>query len=211
MGEMDKLRKESCIDSMQLNWEPATMENDKTEIEFNEEINNEKNVLSFKNQLEIVSNHSEPNLRSDPIMKKDSFKRRNRLLKLENFELNDSINDGGDGDEYQCIKVEDRKEWNNPELLEDPENSLKEENDDDSMPMIDENTDPRSPFDQNLNDVNLKCDKCSYTTTRNFHLERHAKEVHEKIQNYACEECGVTFSRKDSLRRHAKNKHNNGI
>ena len=52
-----------------------------------------------------------------------------------------------------------------------------------------------------------KGDKCDYTTAKPFTLQRHQKQVHDKIKDYICDKCDYKFSTNGHLQRHIKMVH----
>ncbi|XP_046387686.1 transcriptional repressor CTCFL-like [Ischnura elegans] len=52
-----------------------------------------------------------------------------------------------------------------------------------------------------------QCEKCSYTTWRKEHFERHQRDVHSELRPFLCDTCGKAFKRADALRQHRVSRH----
>ena len=52
----------------------------------------------------------------------------------------------------------------------------------------------------------FKCDQCTWSTSEEYRMKEHIKEVHDK-KSYECAKCGYAASRKDKLVRHIKEVH----
>ena len=77
------------------------------------------------------------------------------------------------------------------------------------------NTDHRASLEKHTKDVHDKikdliCRQCGYATSRSGTLKRHIKVVHDHIRDFACQDCGREFSDVRCLREHAVKAHNYG-
>ena len=54
---------------------------------------------------------------------------------------------------------------------------------------------------------NHKCDKCDYKCSNAVNLQRHKKQVHDKIKDQSCDKCDFKFSRAGHLQQHIKAVH----
>lgn len=53
----------------------------------------------------------------------------------------------------------------------------------------------------------VKCKSCDFTCTSNSELKRHVKSVHDKIKDFVCSHCDFTSSTKGDLKQHIKSVH----
>ena len=53
-----------------------------------------------------------------------------------------------------------------------------------------------------------KCPQCTYETSYYGSMNRHIREVHDKVRNHKCDECGFATSQKGNLRAHLASVHN---
>ena len=54
---------------------------------------------------------------------------------------------------------------------------------------------------------NHKCDKCDFKCSNGSDLQRHKKQVHDKIKDQSCDKCDFKFSRAGHLQQHIKAVH----
>ena len=62
----------------------------------------------------------------------------------------------------------------------------------------------------NSGDKKLKCEQCSYQASQKWSINRHIRDVHDKIKNHVCDECGYASSEKNMMERHWDAVHNKG-
>ena len=53
-----------------------------------------------------------------------------------------------------------------------------------------------------------QCEQCSYVCSQKEDIDKHIKQVHSKIKDYQCEQCSYACSIKDDLDKHIRQVHN---
>lgn len=51
------------------------------------------------------------------------------------------------------------------------------------------------------------CPHCTRSFVRREYIERHIRNIHERIKPFFCKICNGNYSRKDNTRQHVRNKH----
>ena len=58
-----------------------------------------------------------------------------------------------------------------------------------------------------IGDLQLKCEKCPFTTFSKVAIKNHITDVHEKVKNLVCEECGFAALYSSGLKKHRDSVH----